>query len=320
MTFHVKSRSRGQKPGDFSVVNFDSIAEMVQIYRSCCGSRLQSPSGLLAKKTAGILRLQLPAPHLGSHDCSVLLLNKNFETLVVGKLPVSAQDFRLFAFNGKVLVTAVDDRGNRDNGQEYSTRVFELGLNFMRHVDNETHQCPRMLNVVLQQFQHHGVSDYNSKTSQPRFFGKNIGLVSNKEDGELQILWRLTNPVTMKNWTSETNLETDTTSTALKNNGSPLYLPEHDAYLTFGHSYWSGRVEFNQTMGHHVRDYVHRIVLFDANPPYKWLRASNPFCFPAVSTLSQDLHPAAKEEWCEIIQFIMSWFREGDDIIITHDA
>ena len=69
---------------------------------------------------------------------------------------------------------------------------------------------------------------------------------------------------------------------------------------------------------HFVRNYVHRVVLFDAKPPYKWLRASEPFCLPAISGMSKDLHSVRREEWCEGIQFIMSWLREGDEILITY--
>ena len=217
----------------------------------------------------------------GSLYSSVLLLNKNLETLVVGKLPMPLQDYRLFSFKGKVLVTGIFMDHNHTNGEVWHTRVFELGLNFMGQTSNKIHQCPRLLNVIMHEFKHHGESDFDHKTSFPRFYGKNLGFVGNK-DGELQIVWRLSNPVAMKNWTSEGSFHTDHGSKALRKNGSPIYLPEYDAYLTFGHTYWTRVTDLNNKQ-HNVKNYIHRIVLFEANPPYKWLRASIPFCFPAIS-------------------------------------
>ena len=67
-----------------------------------------------------------------------------------------------------------------------------------------------------------------------------------------------------------------------------------------------------------LKRYIHRIVLFDAKPPYHWIRASEPLCLPTISRMSTGPDPPVREEWCEGVQFIMSWFREGDDILITY--
>ena len=73
------------------------------------------------------------------------------------------------------------------------------------------------------------------------------------------------------------------------------------------------QLHHDQKLDHKLRNYVHRIVLFDSQPPHKWIRASKPLCLPAISGLSKDLLPLAREEWCEGIQFIMSWFlQEGE--------
>ena len=53
--------------------------------------------------------------------------------------------------------------------------------------------------VEMNRFKHLGVSDWDAENYYARFFGKNIGLFKNKkEDGELQLLWRLTNPVSIR--------------------------------------------------------------------------------------------------------------------------
>ena len=164
----------------------------------------------------------------GSDYSSVLLLNKNLETLLVGKLPIPIEDYRLFAFHGKLLITA--NAVNRDlesQRRQWSYRVFELVLNFTRQNHNALQQCPQMLKVELNDFEYNGVSDFDDKNSLFRFYGKNIGLVNNHKDGELKLLWRLSNPVNIKNWTSET-IYTDIRSSDLRNNGNPIYLPEYD--------------------------------------------------------------------------------------------
>ena len=258
----------------------------------------------------------------GSDYSSIVLLNKNLKTLVVGKLPLPVEDYRLFAYQGKVLVTAnAVDRSIKDKDQQWSYRVFELGLNMTRDRHNALQQCPRLLKVELTEFEHNGMSHFDHKNSEFRFYGKNIGLLNNNnnnKDGELQLLWRLSNPVAVRQWTSEI-LYTDRSSNALRNNGHPVYLPEYDAYLAFGHTHWEGSViQHEKHNPLRVMRYIHRIVLFDAKPPYHWIRASEPLCLPAISRMSTGLDPTVREEWCEGVQFIMSWFREGDDILITY--
>ena len=116
-------------------------------------------------------------------------------------------------------------------------------------------------------------------------------------------------------WTSET-LYTDRDSHDLRNNGNPIYLPEHDAYLAFGHTFW--KAEPTDRNDQPPRNYIHRVVLFDAKPPYHWLRASEPLCLPTISGMSKGLDPPVRDEWCEGVQFIVSWFLEGDDILMTY--
>ena len=175
-------------------------------------------------------------PWTGSDYSSIILLNKNLKTLVVGKLPVPIEDYRLFAYQGKVLVTAnVQDKSTKNEDKRLSYTVFELGLNMTRDHHNALQQCPRLLKVELTEFEYNGMSHFDRKNSEFRFHGKNIGLLNNNKDGELQLLWRLSNPVAVRQWTSET-LYTDRSSHALRNNGHPVYLPEYDAYLAFGHT------------------------------------------------------------------------------------
>ena len=65
------------------------------------------------------------------------------------------------------------------------------------------------------------------------------------------------------------------------------------------------------------RTYIHRFVIFDAKPPYRWLRATRPFCFPAISNNSHFLRPSI---WCEKVQMAVSMVLDGDDLLVTYGS
>lgn len=94
------------------------------------------------------------------------------------------------------------------------------------------------------------------------------------------------------------------------NSVNPLELPEHDAFLGIGHVHinkecaWCPRKR-GPRAGY---SYVHYFVLFDRGEPWGMRHMSPPFCIPSAANATR----------CEIVQFVMSAIREGDDLLLTY--
>lgn len=94
------------------------------------------------------------------------------------------------------------------------------------------------------------------------------------------------------------------------NSVNPLELPEHDAFLGIGHVHINKECAWcpkrrGPRAGY---SYVHYFVIFDRGEPWAMRDISPPFCIPSAANATR----------CEIVQFVMSAIREGDDLLLTY--
>jgi len=94
------------------------------------------------------------------------------------------------------------------------------------------------------------------------------------------------------------------------NSVNPLELPEHDAFLGIGHVHINKECAWcPKKRGPRAGfSYVHYFVLFDRGEPWTMRSISPPFCIPSAANATR----------CEIVQFVMSALREGDDLLLTY--
>merc|ERR1712187_1008056 len=110
---------------------------------------------------------------------------------------------------------------------------------------------------------------------------RNIGFIAKK--GQLHVLW----------WLARPHVDVGPSPnppryTPWHNNGSPLELPDHNAYLAIGHQHDKGR-----TLAYFGERYFHFFVLFSKEVPHNVLQTSHSFCFPSAHNRSL----------CEFVQF-----------------
>mmetsp|Transcript_62204 Transcript_62204/g.148402 ORF Transcript_62204/g.148402 Transcript_62204/m.148402 type:complete len:426 (-) Transcript_62204:38-1315(-) len=246
--------------------------------------------------------------HKGPDYDTVLVLDKNLETLLMGPLFADSVDLRLTVIDERLFVHGW--RELQGGKYHYSTYVdwvlYELHLQRATSLFASGPACRGLLRAEVR-------PEISINGSNPQKIlmleGKNFGMMWRRRERDVLLFVKLTDPVDMRSWRNgfaakkeESKTDFKQLSGVLSANGNAVAVPEFKAYLSFGH--WHTPKAWG-TPG----QYFHQLILFSDHPPYQWLKVSPQFCFPAALDA---------RGVCERVQFVQSLIREGDDLIISY--